>query len=191
MHAFIDEQKSSFGVEPICQALAVAPSTYYAAKVRPPSARSVTDAALAETIGRVHAEHFGVYGVRKVWRTLRRMGVEVGRDQVGRIMRGAQLRGATRTRSIRTTRPAPVGARPADLVERAFTAAAPNTPWVADLTYVWTVRGYAYTAFIVDVFARRIVGWREREPANRSCARRARDGDLEPRRRSCRTRSPQ
>jgi putative transposase len=160
MITYIDEQRGSFGVEPICRTLAIAPSSYYAAKTRPPSARALRDSALSGDISRIHAEHFGVYGVRKAWRVLRREGVEVGRDQVGRLMRALGLVGATRTKRIRTTRPAPVSQRPADLVERVFSATAPNRLWVADLTYVWTRAGFVYTAFVVDVFSRAIVGWR-------------------------------
>lgn len=160
MITFIDAHHDDFGVEPICRELQVAPSSYYAALRRPPSARTVTDATLADVIARVHRAHFGVYGIRKVWKVLGRLGLTAGRDQVARIMRETGLRGVTRTKRIRTTRPAPVGQRPADLVRRTFAASAPNRLWVADLTYVWTVRGFVYTAFIVDAFARRIVGWR-------------------------------
>jgi putative transposase len=160
MTRYIDEQRARWGVEPICRTLAIAPSSYYAAKTRPPSARTVRDQALSSDITRIHAEHFSVYGVRKAWRVLRREGIAVGRDQVGRLMRGLGLAGATRTKRIRTTKPAPLSQRPADLVERVFTAAAPNRLWVADLTYVWTRAGFVYTAFVVDVFSRAIVGWR-------------------------------
>jgi putative transposase len=160
MIRYIDEHRRSYGVEPICRTLAVAPSSYYAAKARPPSARSVNDAALADVIGRIHRANFGVYGSRKVWKALRRLGVDAGRDQVARVMRLVGLQGATRTKRVRTTRPAPVGQRPADLVERVFSAPAPNRLWVADLTYVWTARGFAYAAFMVDAFSRAIVGWR-------------------------------
>jgi putative transposase len=160
MIPFIDAYRDAHGVEPICRTLAVAPSSYYAAKTRPPSARSVNDATMAEIVTRVHRANFGVYGIRKVWKALGRLGIEAGRDQVARIMRRVELVGATRTRKVRTTRSAPVGERPADLVERVFAAAAPNRLWVADLTYVWTVRGFCYVAFVVDAFSRRIVGWR-------------------------------
>ena len=160
MTTFIDEQRARWGVEPICRTLAIAPSSYYAAKVRPPSARAVRDAELGAAIATIHAAHFSVYGVRKAWRVLRREDVAVGRDQVGRLMRGLGLAGATRTKRIRTTRPAPQSQRPADLVERVFRAPAPNRLWVADLTYVWTRAGFVYTAFVVDVFSRAIVGWR-------------------------------
>jgi putative transposase len=108
----------------------------------------------------VHSGNFGVYGVRKVWHQLRREDVEVGRDRVGRLMAELGLCGVTRTKKVRTTNPAPESERPADLVDRVFTASAPDRLWVADLTYVWTHSGFCYTAFIIDAFSRRIVGWR-------------------------------
>ena len=160
MTRYIDEHKDSFGVEPICRTLQVAPSSYYAAKTRRPSARAVRDAELGEQLVTLHAAQFGVYGVRKLWRAVRREGEVVGRDQVGRLMRVVGLAGATRTKRIRTTQPATIGARPADLVERVFSAPAPNRLWVADLTYVWTRSGFCYAAFVVDAFSRAIVGWR-------------------------------
>ncbi len=160
MSAYIDEHRRSFGVEPICRTLQIAPSSYYAAKSRPVSQRAIRDRLLRTEISRIHAEHYSVYGVRKAWRVLRREGLSAGRDQVARLMRGLGLVGASRTKRTRTTRPAAVGQRPADLVERTFSAAAPNRLWVADLTYVWTRSGFVYTAFIVDAFSRAIVGWR-------------------------------
>jgi putative transposase len=160
MIRYIDEHRCSYGVEPICRTLAVAPSSYYAAKARPASARSVNDAALADLIGRVHRANFGVYGIRKVWHALRRLKVDAGRDHVARVMRSMGLQGATRAKRVRTTRPAVLEVRPADLVNRTFAAPAPNRLWVADLTYVWTRAGFCYAAFIVDAFSRRIVGWR-------------------------------
>jgi putative transposase len=160
MTAYIDEHARSFGVEPICRLLEIAPSSYYAARSRPPSARALADEELKPKITAIHAENFAVYGAYKVWRVLRRKGENIGRDRVARLMGALGLVGATRERSIRTTKPADLAARPADLVERTFAAAAPNRLWVADLTYVWTVAGFCYTAFVVDVFSRRIVGWR-------------------------------
>jgi len=160
MTAYIDEHARSFGVEPICRLLEIAPSSYYAARSRPPSARALADEELKPKITAIHAENFAVYGAYKVWRVLRRKGENVGRDRVARLMGALGLVGATRERSIRTTKPADLAARPADLVERTFAAAAPNRLWVADLTYIWTVAGFCYTAFVVDVFSRRIVGWR-------------------------------
>jgi putative transposase len=160
MIRYIDEHRRSYGVEPICRTLEIAPSTFYAAKSRPPSARQVSDATLADLIARVHRANFGVYGIRKVWKTLRRLHVDAGRDQVARVMKLVGLQGATRTKRIRTTKPATVEQRPADLVRRIFAAPAPNRLWVADLTYVWTRAGFCYTAFVVDAFSRAIVGWR-------------------------------
>jgi len=157
---FIDAQRSAYGVEPICRTLGIAPSTYYAARTRPPSARALADGSLAGEISRVHAEHHGLYGVRKTWRALLREGIAVGRDRVGRLMRGLGLAGATRARHARTTIPAPV-VHPGDLVNRAFSAACPDRLWVADITYVaLAAGGFAYTAFILDAFSRLIVGWR-------------------------------
>jgi putative transposase len=160
MTRYIDQNRAAYRVEPICRTLEIAPSSYYAARSRPPSARSTREAMLKDVIIRVHRANFGVYGARKVWRALHRLGLDAGRDQVARLMKAVNLQGATREKTIRTTKPADLAARPADLVERTFAAAAPNRLWVADITYVWTIAGFAYTAFIVDVFSRRIVGWR-------------------------------
>ena len=160
MTRYIDAHRDLFGVEPICRTLAIAPSTYYAAKSRLPSARTLRDAELKPEISRVHSENLEVYGARKVWRQLRREDVDAGRDRVARLMAELGLCGATRTKRIRTTRPAPEHQRPADLVERVFTASAPDHLWVADLTYVWTRGGFCYAAFVIDAFSRRILGWR-------------------------------
>jgi len=160
MIPFIDTHRDAHGVEPICAVLEIAPSSYYAARSRPPSAREVDDSVLLDVIARVHRANFGVYGIRKVWKALRRLGYSAGRDRVWRLMRQVQLAGVTRARTTRTTRPAARGERPADLVNRTFTASAPDRLWVADLTYVWTRAGFAYTAFVTDAFSRRIVGWR-------------------------------
>jgi putative transposase len=157
---YIDDHRASYGVEPICRLLEIAPSSYYAAKRRPPSAREIADGVLTAEVARVHANNLGVYGVRKTWRALVRDGVSIGRDRTWRLMRALGLAGATRSRHIRTTVPAPVAERPADLVNRTFSAPAPDHLWVADLTYVWTVRGFCYTAFVIDAFSRMIVGWR-------------------------------
>jgi putative transposase len=160
MSRFIEEHRAVFGVEPICQALGIAPSSYYAARSRPPSARVLRDAELAVEIARVHAANFGVYGVRKVWAALAREGIAVGRDRVARIMREQGLEGVRRGRRTTTTRPAGT-ATASDLVERCFTAPAPDRLWVADITYVpLATGGFCYTAFVTDVYARRIVGWR-------------------------------
>jgi len=160
MTRFIDAHRERFGVEPICQALAIAPSTYYAAKGRPPSARACRDAALRPEIARVHRENFGVYGAEKVWHQLGREGITVGRDRVARLMASCSLAGVRRGAFKRTTQSDNQASRPADLVDRDFRAPAPNRLWVADLTYVATWQGFAYVAFIIDVYSRRIVGWR-------------------------------
>jgi putative transposase len=157
---FIDAHRDRFGVEPICRTLQVAPATYYAARSRPPSARALRDAELKVEIARVHKDNFEVYGVRKVWRQLGREGIAVGRDRVARLMRELGIAGVVRGKPRRTTTPAPTADRPADLVERDFTAPAPNRLWVADLTYVATWAGFAYVAFVIDAFSRMIVGWR-------------------------------
>jgi putative transposase len=160
MTAFIDERREEFGVEPICETLQVAPSTYYAAKSRPPSPRTVDDAWLSDEIVRVWKENYEVYGTRKVWRQLQREGIAVGRDRVARLMKTLGISGARRgKRTTRTTLPDETAPRPADLVQRNFTATRPNQLWVCDLTYVWTLLGFAYVAFVVDVYSRRIVGW--------------------------------
>jgi len=166
MVGFIDEHREKHGVEPICEVLPIAPSTYYASKAQEVdttkrSARSLRDAELRVEIERVWKENFAVYGARKVWRQLRREGFCVARCTVERLMRQMGLQGAVRGRRFkRTTIIDEAAMRPLDLVRRAFTATEPNQLWVADLTYVATWQGFAYVAFITDVFSRRIVGWR-------------------------------
>jgi putative transposase len=158
---FISAHRERWGVEPICRVLQVAPSTYYAAVSRPLSARRQGDQRLKLEISRVHHDNFGVYGIEKVWRQLNREGTRVGRDRVARLMDELDLEGVVRGKRKRiTTWPAELDTRPADLVERNFTACAPNRLWVADLTYVATWTGFVYVAFITDVFSRSIVGWR-------------------------------
>jgi putative transposase len=158
---FISAHRERWGVEPICRVLQIAPSTYYAAVSRPLSARRQRDERLKVEISRVHRDNFGVYGIEKVWRQLNREGTRVGRDRVARLMDELDLEGVVRGKRKRiTTWPAELDTRPADLVERNFTAAAPNRLWVADLTYVSTWTGFVYVAFITDVFSRFIVGWR-------------------------------
>ena len=159
MNRFIDTHRDRFGVEPICQVLQVAPSTYYAARCRPPSARQVRDEALKLKLRQVHAEHFAVYGARKLWRQLHREGVPAARCTVERLMKQVGLAGAVRGKPKRTTIAAETAARPADLVQRHFDAPSPNRLWVADLTYVRTWSGFVYVAFITDVYSRAIVGW--------------------------------
>jgi putative transposase len=139
--------------------LQVAPSSYYAARGRPLSARRVRDEALKVKLRHVHHEHFGVYGARKLWRQLQREGIPVARCTVERLMRELSLSGVVRGKAWRTTVADESAPRPADLVERDFHAPAPNRLWVADLTYVRTWSGFAYVAFIIDVYSRYIVGW--------------------------------
>ncbi len=159
MIAYIDENKATFGVEPICRLLPIAPSTYYEARSRPPSARALRDEDLKTEIARVHAANFGVYGARKVWRQLNREGIAVARCTVQRLMRELGLHGAVRGKTRRTTIPGETAARPADLVNRDFSATTPNQLWVADITYVATWSGFVYVAFIIDAYSRFIVGW--------------------------------
>jgi putative transposase len=151
-------QQDRFGVEPICQLLPIAPSTSYAAKTRLPSARAVRDTKLKAEIARVHAEHFGVYGDRKVWRQLGREGIAVARCTVERLMRELHLQGVRRGKTRRTTTPDATAPRPADLVDRDFSATRPNQLWVADLTYVATWSGFVYVALVIDAFSRFLVG---------------------------------
>ena len=160
MISYIDEHRGRFGVEPICETLQFAPSTYYAANKRPPCARQLRDEKLKPEIERVHRDNFSVYGARKVWRQLHREGQPVARCTVERLMADLGLEGRRRGRKRRTTIPGDILSRPADLVDRHFVASAPNQLWIADITYVTTWSGFAYTAFIIDVFSRRIIGWR-------------------------------
>jgi putative transposase len=159
MIAYIDQHKHRYGVEPICRVLPIAPSTYYQHTKRPRSARAVRDAQLKVEIRRVHAEHFGVYGARKVWRQLHREGIAAARCAVERLMRELGLEGVRRGKACRTTTPDQGATRPADLVERDFSAVRPNQLWVADLTYVATWSGFVYVAFVIDAFSRFLVGW--------------------------------
>lgn len=166
MIRFIDIFKDRFGVKPICFTLAgtergfITARGYRAAKTRPNSARTVRDDPLIGEITRIHAANYSVYGVRKMHAAMRRAGWEVGRDQITRLMRKADLRGAIRGRKPITTPPATRTADQfPDLVQRRFTADAPNRLWVADITFVPTWSGFAYVAFVTDVFSRKIVGW--------------------------------
>jgi putative transposase len=162
MSVFIDEHKADFGVEPICRALQIAPSTYYAVKSRQrdPSARTLRDAALLAEIRRVHEQSHGLYGARKVWWQLRLDGIPAARCSVERLMRQAGLEGVVRGKRRRTTICDEQADRPADLVDRDFSADVPNRLWVADFTYVMTWSGVVYVAFVIDAFSRRIVGWK-------------------------------
>jgi transposase InsO family protein len=159
MIAYVDANRDRSGVEPICRVLPIAPSTYYHAKRRPPSARALRDEELKAAIARVHRDNFGVYGARKVWRQLGREGITVARCTVERLMRELGLEGVRRGKAHKTTMADPAAARPGDLVERDFSAIRPNQLWVADLTYVATWSGFVYVAFVVDAFSRFIVGW--------------------------------
>ena len=160
---FIDANRDELGVEPICRVLQVAPSTYYAAKRREaaPSARARRDAVMSQVVLALWVANRKVYGAHKLWKAARRAGHDIGRDQVGRLMRELGIEGVSRLRKkVFTTRPDPDALRAPDLVNRNFVAAAPNQLWVTDLTYVPTRSGMAYVCFIVDAFSRRIVGWR-------------------------------
>ena len=159
MIAYVDAHRGEFGVEPICSTLQFAPRTYWAAKRRPVSARRQRDDVLKPEIARVHGENFGVYGADKVWAQLNREGITVARCTTERLMRDLGLQGAVRGKPKRTTIADSTAERPRDLVDRNFTANAPNRLWVADLTYVRTRSGFVYAAFITDVYSRMIVGW--------------------------------
>jgi transposase InsO family protein len=165
MVSFIDENRGVHGVEPICSVVPIAPSTYYQHKARRAdptrvSARAQRDAVLRGEIRRVWQANFEVYGAKKVWKQLNREGVPVARCTVARLMRDLGIRGAVRGRRFKTTIPDRASTRPLDLVDRDFTASRPNELWLSDLTYVATWRGFVYVAFVIDAFARRIVGWR-------------------------------
>jgi transposase InsO family protein len=173
MIAFIDDHRAAYGVEPICKELPIAPSTYHAYAARrvdpakaPPRVRR--DAALRGEVRRVWAENFGVYGVRKVWRQLGREGIEVARCTVARLMRQMGLQGIVRGKSVRTTISDKAAPCPLDRVNRDFKAPAPNRLWVSDFTYVATWAGVVYVAFVIDAYARRIVGWRVSRTAEAS-----------------------
>ena len=160
---FIDANRREFGVEPICRVLQMAPSTYYGAKRREsaPSARAVRDAVLMPVLLALWVANRKVYGAHKLWKAARRAGHDIGRDQVGRLMRQLGIEGVSRLRKkVFTTRADPDALRAPDLVNRKFTASTPNQLWVTDLTYVPTRSGMAYVCFIVDAFSRMIVGWR-------------------------------
>lgn len=163
--AFIDEHRVALGVEPVCKLLQIAPSTYYAhAAVRAnpalASKRAKRDQVLCAEITRIHAENFSVYGARKIWHQLKREGIATARCTVERLMRFLALQGVRRGRSVKTTNRDPAQPCPLDHVNRQFRASMPNVLWVADFTYVSTWQGFAYVAFVIDVFARCIVGWR-------------------------------
>jgi putative transposase len=165
MIAFIDEHRARHGVEPICRVLPIAPSTYHAHAARRADpgklpARAQRDITLTAEIRRVYEENFRVYGIRKVWRQLLREGTVVARCTVARLMRTMGLQGVVRGKRVRTTISNAAAPCPLDRVNRQFNAPRPNALWVSDFTYVATWAGFVYVAFVIDVFARRIVGWR-------------------------------
>jgi putative transposase len=166
MVAFIDQQRQTYGVESICRQLPIAPSTYFRGKAvqsdpTKRSARAISDAVLKAIIQRIWAENDRAYGVRKVWKQMGREGLRAARCRVRRLMRALGLVGVVRGRAWTTTTQAATTAdRPLDLVDRHFTATRPNQLWVSDFTYVATWQGFVYVAFVIDVYARRIVGWR-------------------------------
>ena len=164
--AFIEANKDDvvagrrLGVESICRVLQVAPSTYYAARSRPPSRRAMRDAELIPRLTKLWTDNYEVYGSRKLWKAARRDGIDIGRDQTARLMRQAGIQGARRSKRVRTTRRDSSAGRHPDLVKRQFRADEPNRLWVTDLTFAPTWAGVAYACFIVDAFSRMIVGWR-------------------------------
>ena len=173
MIAFIDAHRDAYGVEPICRVLPIAPSTWHehAARRADPSrlpARAKRDEVLKEEVRRVFDENFGVYGVRKVWRQMKREGFDIARCTVARLMRSMGLQGVIRGKPVKTTISDKAAPCPLDKVNRQFQAPAPNRLWVSDFTYVSTWRGFVYVAFVIDAYARRIVGWRVSRTAHAS-----------------------
>jgi putative transposase len=169
--AFIDDHRQAYGVEPICRVLLIAPSTYHAHAARraDPSrlpGKVRRDADLKIEIRRIFEENFRVYGVRKIWRQLRREGLSAARCTVARLMWTMGLRGAIRGKRLRTTISDKAVACPLDHVNRQFHASAPDRLWLADFTYVATWTGFVYVAFVIDAYARRIVGWRASRTAH-------------------------
>lgn len=173
MIAFIDAHRDAYGVEPICRVLPIAPSTWHehAARRADPSrlpARAKRDEVLKEEVRRVFDENFGVYGVRKVWRQMKREGFDIARCTVARLMKSMGLQGVIRGKPLKTTISDKAAPCPLDRVNRQFQAPAPNRLWVSDFTYVSTWRGFVYVAFVIDAYARRIVGWRVSRTAHAS-----------------------
>ncbi len=165
MIAFIDDHREVHGVEPICRVQPIAPSTYHAhvAGLVDPARRSLRarrDEALKQEVKRVYEANFSVYGVRKVWRQLQREGQDVARCTVARLMRAMGLQGGIRGKKLKTTLSNKAAPCPLDRVNRQFRAPCPNRLWLSDFTYVATWNGFVYVAFVIDAFARRIVGWR-------------------------------
>ena len=166
MIRFIDEYRDRFSIEFICSTLRInregdfiTSRGYRQSRARGPSARRLRDAVLAEHIREVHADNYGVYGIRKMWHALRREGIDIGREHTARLMRLAGVSGKGKGRSPVTTRRSKGPDTRLDLVNREFKAPGPNRLWVADITYVRTRKGFVYTAFVTDVYSRRIVGW--------------------------------
>ena len=187
MIAFIDDHRGEHGVEPICAVLPIAPSTYrsHAARRADPSLlprRATRDAGLMPLIARVFEENFEVYGVRKVWRQLQREGQEVARCTIERLMQSMGLQGVIRGKPVKTTISDKAAPCPLDHVNRQFQAPRPNALWVSDFTYVATWAGFVYVAFVIDTYARRIVGWRVSRTAHTSFVLDALDQALHERR---------
>ena len=163
---FVDANKDDvvegrkLGVERICRVLQVAPSTYYHARDRNPSARTLSDVVLSGELYSLWEANRKVYGVRKLWKAARRAGIHIGRDHTARLMRSLGVEGVKRSKRVKTTKSDPTATRHPDLVKRVFWSSAPNQLWVTDLTFVPTWAGVAYVCFIIDAYSRMIVGWR-------------------------------
>ena len=167
----MEDHHNDFGVEPMCEVLRIAPSTWYAraAKKADPdkrSKRAKADAAMSLKIRQAYEDNFGVYGVRKIWHTLKREGVDVARCTVARLMKAMGLQGVIRGKPVRTTIQDKKQPCPLDHVNRNFKASRPNQFWVSDFTYVRTWQGFVYVAFVIDVYSRAIVGWKASVTAN-------------------------
>jgi putative transposase len=175
--AFIEAHRQRFGVEPICKTLGVSASAYYERAKGNRSARAIEDERLLERIREIHKANYSAYGYRRTWIALRRAGEDVGRSRVQRLMRQAGLQGAKRRgKPWRTTKPDPAAQRRPDLVQRDFSATAPNRLWVGDFTYLRSWEGVSYFAFVIDAFSRKVIGWQGLPHAHRPRARRPADG---------------
>jgi len=158
--SYIEEHRERFGVEPICRTLEVSASAYYERRTGRRSARAIEDERLLARIREVHERNYCAYGYRRMWIALKREGEDVGKGRVQRLMREAEIQGAKRRgKPWRTTKPDPAAHRRPDLVERDFSATAPNRLWVADLSYLRCWEGVVYFAFVIDAFSRKVVGW--------------------------------
>ena len=181
----MEREKAHFPVATTCQVLGVSPSGYYAWRGRPPSARAVADTALSEQIAEIHLRSRWTYGSPRIHAELAEQGVRCSAKRVARLMRQAGIEGCHRRRPVRTTQRATEADEVPDLVQRNFTANAPNRLWVTDFTYVPTLAGFFFLAIVMDVFSRRVIGWAMGEPGHlRASPERAGDGDLEPQGRS-------